>query len=479
MTEQSSRSSVGSKPEGAGADAPPLCQVAFSVTDLRRTHTWYRDVFGFLPAGCTRLNRGPLASRVQGLPRAASTCWWLVDQQEFFQLEVFQFASPPVRPKPADWRPCDIGYTSVGLHVADFAETVDRLRRQGGEPLTEPVGAAGSRRVCVRDPEGVILELMEDDPRRPDAPARLRPEIPVAARSITLSVPDLDRSLRFFTETLGLPAARGVVLHGPEHEALWGLPGAQRRSALLWAGDFLVELTQYTQPVGKPWPAGYRISDQGLLNIALGFRSKAAFDAAYRRCLATGYRGNWRPLNLGAWAVVYVNDDQGFSVELLFSRRWYDRRMGFRPAMPYVVAETRIGAPRDEVWKAISDHEGMAAWSPFSSVVLTRAGSSERNGLGAVRRIRGFGLTLDEEIVRWAPPARYDYRLIRGAPIREHFGQVLLNEVDGGTEVRWTVRFRPVVPGTGGITRAMLQRGFTDMLQRLKHRLESGRRTEN
>jgi hypothetical protein len=32
---------------------------------------------------------------------------------------------------------------------------------------------------------------------------------------------------------------------------------------------------------------------------------------------------------------------------------------------------------------------------------------------------------------------------------------------------------------TGAIARAMLQRGFTDMLQRLKRRLESGRRTEN
>lgn len=431
-------------------------------------------MFGFLPGGGTRLFRGPLASRVQGLPAAASTCWWLVDQQEFFQLEMFQFASPPVRPKPVDWRPCDIGYAMVGLHVADFAESLDRLRRAGVAPLTEPIGAAGTRRVCVRDPEGVVLELMEDDPRRPDAPRRLRPEIPVAARSITLSVPDLDRSLRFFAETLGLPAAFGVVLHGPEHEALWGLPGAQRRSALLWAGDFLLELVEYTQPLGKPWPAGYRISDQGLLNIALGFRSKAAFDTAYRRCLAAGHRGNWRPLNLGAWAVVYVNDDQGFSVELLFVRPWYDSPMGFRPAIPYVVAEARIAAPRDVVWKAITDHEGMTAWSPLSSVVLTHPGSPERNGLGAVRRLRGFGLTLDEEVVGWNPPARYDYRLIGGAPIREHFGQVFLDQVDGATNVRWCVRFRPTIPGSGAVLRAMLERGFTDMLQRLKRRLEAG-----
>ena len=34
----------------------------------------------------------------------------------------------------------------------------------------------------------------------------------------------------------------------------------------------LVELVQYTDPPGRPWPPGYRISDQGLLNIAFGFR---------------------------------------------------------------------------------------------------------------------------------------------------------------------------------------------------------------
>jgi len=81
---------------------PSVCQVAFSATDLERTHAWYREIFGFLPSG-------------------------------------------------------------------------------------------GTRRVCVRDPEGVLLELMEDDPRLPSTPLRARPEVPVAVRSVTLSVPDLDR----------------------------------------------------------------------------------------------------------------------------------------------------------------------------------------------------------------------------------------------------------------------------------------------
>jgi catechol 2,3-dioxygenase-like lactoylglutathione lyase family enzyme len=454
-------------------DQPPLCQIAFSVMNLRRTYRWYQDAFGFVPSGGTRLFRGPLASRVQGLPNAASTCWWLVDQQDFFQLEMFQFASPPVRRLPGDWRACDIGYSMVGLHVADFEATLARLAAARVQLLTEPLGPAGARRACVRDPEGVLVEVMEDDPRLAPALPRLRPEIPVAARSITLSVPDLERSRRFFGDTLGLPEVPRVRLHGPEHEELWGLGGAQRQSLVLSAGELLVELVQYSEPKGKPRPEGYRISDQGLLNIALGFRRKADFDAAYARCLAAGHKGNWRPLNLGAWSVVYVNDDQGFSVELLFVRPWYDRPMGFRPARPYVVVRARIAAARPVVWERLCDHEGMVNWSPFSAVTLIRAGVPERNGLGAVRRMRGLGMTIEEEVVRWEPPARYDYRLNTGAPIRGHHGHVMLREVEGGTEVRWAIGFQPTVPGTGWLIRALLQRAIGDMLQRFKRQIES------
>jgi short-subunit dehydrogenase/catechol 2,3-dioxygenase-like lactoylglutathione lyase family enzyme len=310
---------------------PPLCQIAFSVTDLRRTQAWYRDAFGFGPAGGTNLFAGPLSSRVQGLPRAASTCWWLVDRQDQFQLELFEFRSPPVRPLPANWRPCDIGYSMVGIHVDDLDAAIERLTGAGSAPLTDPIGPSGARRVCVRDPEGVLLELMEDDPRETGARERPRPELPVAARSLTLSVPDLDRSRRFFGDVLGLEAADGVSLHGPEHEALWGLDGAKRRAQLMWAGDFLVELVTYDEPRGRPWPDGYRISDQGLLNVAFGFRDRGAFEAMAKRCRDAGYEGNSPPMRFGPWSVIYVNDDQGFSVELLHIEPWYEGQMGFKP----------------------------------------------------------------------------------------------------------------------------------------------------
>jgi short-subunit dehydrogenase/catechol 2,3-dioxygenase-like lactoylglutathione lyase family enzyme len=308
-----------------------LSQIALSVSDLRRTQRWYREVVGLEPAGGTNLFAGPLASMVQGIPRSASTCWWLVDRQDFFQVELFEFRSPLVRALPPDWRPCDIGYTTVAFGVDDLDAALDRARTAGSEPLTDPSGDPGSRRVCLRDPDGVLVELMEDDPRAPSPRPRPRPGIPAATRAVTLSVPDLNRSRRFFVDVLGLEVAEGVELHGPEHEALWGLQGAQRERLCLWADDLIVELVSYADPAGTPPPEGYRISDLGLLNIAFGFRERSEFEAAWRRCREAGHEGNGPPLRLGPWSVIYVNDDQGFSVELLHVEPWYEGQMGFRP----------------------------------------------------------------------------------------------------------------------------------------------------
>ena len=185
----------------------------------------------------------------------------------------------------------------------------------------------------MRDPEGVLIELMEDDPREPVRRGRSA-GVPGGAvvRSVTLSVPDLNRSAGTFEQVLGLEPAAGVTLHVPAHEALWGLEGAQRLSRLYWARDILVELAQYTDPVGKPWPSGYRISDQGLLNVAFWFETKQALYSAFERCTRAGLRPNSRPVTLpGVGGVTYVNDADGFSIELLWITTRARGRLGFEP----------------------------------------------------------------------------------------------------------------------------------------------------
>jgi short-subunit dehydrogenase/catechol 2,3-dioxygenase-like lactoylglutathione lyase family enzyme len=308
-----------------------LSQIALSVTDLRRSQGWYREVLGLEPAGGTNLFFGPIASGVQGIPRSASTCWWLVDRQDHFQIELFEFRSPPVRRMPLDRRRSDLGYTAITFSVDDLDATLERARAAGTPAPGDPAGSTGERRACVRDPDGVFVELIEEDPRAAAPRERPRERIGAVARAVTLSVPDLERSASILSEALGLAVAEGLELHRPEHEALWGMEGAQSESRSFWADDFLVELVHYREPAGRPPPRGYRISDQGLLNVAFGFRQRDEFEAAYRRCREAGLEPNGPPVRFGAWSVVYVNDELGTSFELLHAEPWFEAQMGFKP----------------------------------------------------------------------------------------------------------------------------------------------------
>jgi catechol 2,3-dioxygenase-like lactoylglutathione lyase family enzyme len=256
---------------------------------------------------------------------------------------------------------------------------------------------------------------------------------PVATRFVTLSVPDLERARGTWLDALGLAEAHDLRLHGPEHEALWGLAGASRKSFAAWAGDVLVEVVEYTSPVGLPWPSGHRISDQGLLNVALGFRDRGSFRRALERAKAAGLRPNWRPFELfGRWGIVYVNDELGFSVELLYVKdpgrkavRLNEVELGFAPKRPPVAgAEVRevIAAPLEAVWSALSDR-GTAGW----------------------------------RIVAREPPRRLEYELEKGPWLRLCHVFVTLEEHPRGTQATFEARFRRGIPGAAVAARLILR----------------------
>jgi catechol 2,3-dioxygenase-like lactoylglutathione lyase family enzyme len=298
-----------------------LSQVAFSITDNQRMKSFYCDLLGFRPSGGTRRFRGPAASKIQGLPDAASTCRWYVDGSELFQLEMFEFESPKARPRPAGWRPCDIGYTRITLAVAELESLVDRLGEAGYPCIAGIKEHGGRKRACVSDPEGVLVELVQA------GVGELAPGYPVAFKSVALSVPDLEKSKRFLADVLGVPMAGDKPI---DRDELWGLPDAKSDSLLFRMGRREIELRQYHEPVPAPRPEDYRLSDQGLLNMALGFRNKRELRKTYERALTAGYRANCRIFDYVFGSCVYLNDDQGFSVELISCWPVGERFIGFR-----------------------------------------------------------------------------------------------------------------------------------------------------
>ncbi|MBV8665765.1 MAG: SRPBCC family protein [Burkholderiaceae bacterium] len=453
------------------ANHPPLCQIAFSVVDLRRTESWFREGLGFLPAGGSRFMMStPLARKIQGLPGAASCCWWLVGRNPWFQIEMFQFRRPIAKLMPQDFRPCDIGYTRIGVYVADFDAALARLASLGSMPLAAPIGQPGQRRACLRNPDGVYVEVMEDDPIGKQAGER---DCRAAMRSVTMSTPDFEASVAYLTAING-HGPESTALHGDEHEALWGLPGARCKRAVFRSGDVLVEVVQYLDPIGQPWPAGYRVSDQGILNIAYGARNKVNHTTMYQRASTFGARPNWRPFHVPGSGVVYVNDALGFSVELLWmGNPKANREWGFEP-LPLeqrpvpdnqtLVATTRIAAPLATVWQVLNEQERMNEWIGFKTVRITRGGHPERDGVGSERTMEGSTGTVVEQIIGIEPQRAIRYRVIEGAPFNFHRGEVSLRAVGKETEVSWRISFRGKLPLVGALLRVALQPMLTKML---------------
>jgi uncharacterized protein YndB with AHSA1/START domain len=130
-----------------------------------------------------------------------------------------------------------------------------------------------------------------------------------------------------------------------------------------------------------------------------------------------------------------------------------------------------LAATPERAFALYTDHVGWERWAGVKEVVLRQQGDPAPNGLGAIRVIRARGMAIEEEVTAFEPPTRMVYRLVAGAPIRDHEGQVRFEPDAGGTRVTWSIRFRPLVPGTGWILRAVLQRELRDVLARLAGKL--------
>jgi catechol 2,3-dioxygenase-like lactoylglutathione lyase family enzyme len=452
-----------------------VCQVAITALDGHGLREWYVKVFGLVKSG-KMLFFPPSTTQVQGVPGAWEKLSWALDQQDYFQLEIFQFLQPRTRLKPLSWRPCDIGYNMVGIAVNDFDQALRNVCAFSAIDAPAVSGEAGSRRACVADPEGNLVEIYERDPLTQIEGADtsvLRPEVPAVFRTMRASVPNLAEAREDFVEAMGLQIVEDFQLHSPEDEATWGLAGVQATSLVLHAENFLLELVEYQSPEPRPWPEGSLLSDQGFMNIALGYRTNQDYDVSFDHATRRGMRPNSsKPVEAGMFRVMYVNDRNDFSVEMLNARKALWTISGFNSHEPYVENEIEINAPAEDVWRQLSDHAGMGNWSLFKGRVL-REGRDDPNGPDCLRELSAYGLRITEEITAWQVGRHYAYQLRTGAPFRKHQGDVFVTEKDGMTHVRWAIRFDSWIPFTGKLTAWLLRLVFQRALATLKSQLES------
>jgi catechol 2,3-dioxygenase-like lactoylglutathione lyase family enzyme len=277
------------------------------------------------PSGEVPLVRGRMMDGLMGLSKVSMSNRFLVDDRNLIQLELNRFRSPKPRPRPEGWRPCDIGISRLAIKVSNFENTFARLKGAGFNPLTSEMNVESTRRVCIHDPDNMLVEIIESNPG----------ELPEATVSriagIALSIPDIGRARQSYVETLGI---RETQTFPPYREALWGLDGAQRDIIALDAEGCWIEVAQYTDPKPNPRPDDYLKSDLGLVHIGFRCGDRGDYDRTLKRAVDGGFERSERVLHFHIFKIAYLRDHQDFTVELFYVPRWLDRAFGFRPPLP-------------------------------------------------------------------------------------------------------------------------------------------------
>jgi uncharacterized protein YndB with AHSA1/START domain len=126
--------------------------------------------------------------------------------------------------------------------------------------------------------------------------------------------------------------------------------------------------------------------------------------------------------------------------------------------------ERQVAAPPETVFAVLTEHHRYAEITPMRRSVLEREGEPAPNGVGAIRVLTAAGPPLREEVIAYEPPHRFSYKLLSGAPVRDHVGTVELTPREGGTQVVYAVRTTPTVPLVGVPVVAVVKLGIKALL---------------
>lgn len=136
-------------------------------------------------------------------------------------------------------------------------------------------------------------------------------------------------------------------------------------------------------------------------------------------------------------------------------------------AVQRVIIDRTFSKPPDRVFAYMSEHEHLADLFG-AKVTRLRDGTTERNGVGSVRRLKvGPAPPFEETVTEFKPGELIRYRITKGSPLRDHEGVMTFSPEGGGTRLHYEISFRTKVPGLDRVIAAGLKRNIGKGLEKV------------
>ena len=135
-----------------------------------------------------------------------------------------------------------------------------------------------------------------------------------------ITVSNLERSLDFWQNVLGLELSHRVHQTGELAAEITGVPGAEISLAVLKVpGGHKIELLQYLAPADRKQNVDFRPCDVGSVHVALTVDD---LNAVLEKIAASGWKAGRKPQTLttgpnAGKRVIYVRDPDGTTIEFM------------------------------------------------------------------------------------------------------------------------------------------------------------------
>jgi catechol 2,3-dioxygenase-like lactoylglutathione lyase family enzyme len=312
--------------KAAAPDSAPngarLTKFIMGVADLDRMYAFYRALGIDLDGAATLQKPTPLPEFLLKLVDVPAGTKFRNAMLKIpgadFALEATEFSNMPLRPgRP---RLQDPGAAVLILAVRDIGAALTAAKKAGGEvvsvggtPLTFSIGNT-SLAVCVKDPDGFYIELVQPNP----SPASTVPAgINVIGGRFGSVVKDAEKAAQFYRDKFGLEAEVADWTSDSMQLKLFGLQRGQLRNARIRViGSGLAwSFVQFKDIDAKP--VGLRIPDPGAPAIGFEVRDLSAAVAAIKSSGGSVVTtGNGRIETPTGDAIAFTRDPNGILVEL-------------------------------------------------------------------------------------------------------------------------------------------------------------------
>lgn len=112
---------------------------------------------------------------------------------------------------------------------------------------------------------------------------------------------------------------------------------------------------------------------------------------------------------------------------------------------PHQISITRnIRAKPEDIWRTLSDHQGMTQWMPMiKQVDLVKADENGAWEEGSERHCQFGPDLLKEKIVHWNAPTSYAYMIADNHIVKSHLGHFTITDKGNYCIVTWDQYFYP------------------------------------